>query len=307
MILDDVARHPRLLVELAAAFDTNVLGDRNLDMVDVLPAPYRLEERVGEAEHEEVLDGFLPEVMVDPEDLGLVERRCDGVVVRPRALQVMPEGLLEDDPRPGSAHGIGRLSRPFHRRGDELRRAQALDDVAELVRGHGEIKEAVAPGPPLGVHTLERGLEGRVGARVVRGATHVRNAPLEIAPQGRVDGLASGELHHGVPQFLAEGLVRFLTTRHADDGKASREGAAPGQVVERGHELAAREVAGGSEDDDRASVARPILCETVSQRIGSHWSHRSGRLSHAREHSETQHVARQPRVWRGPCAASRNV
>ena len=79
MVLDDVVRDAGLLVELAAALDADLLGDGDLHVVDVLAVPERLEEAVGEAEDEEVLDRLLAEVVIDAEDLRLVERlrrRC---------------------------------------------------------------------------------------------------------------------------------------------------------------------------------------------------------------------------------------
>ena len=83
MVLDDVLRHARLLVELAATLDADLLGDGDLHVVDVLAVPERLEEAVGEAEDEEVLDRLLAEVVIDAEDLRLVEGLADGVVQRP--------------------------------------------------------------------------------------------------------------------------------------------------------------------------------------------------------------------------------
>ncbi len=103
MVLDDVARHAGLLVELAAPLDADVLGDRDLHVVDVLAPPHGLEERVGEPEDEQVLHRLLAEVVIDAEDLRLVERRRDGVVERARALEVVAERLLEDDAGPEPA------------------------------------------------------------------------------------------------------------------------------------------------------------------------------------------------------------
>ena len=120
MVLDDVARDARLLVELAAPLDADVLGDGDLHVVDVLAAPERLEERVGEAEDEQVLHRLLAEVVVDAEDLRLVEGRGDRVVERARAREVVPERLLEDDARPRAARvarGRGRRDEPAPRAG----------------------------------------------------------------------------------------------------------------------------------------------------------------------------------------------
>ena len=55
VVLDDVANDAGLVVELAAALDAEALGHRDLHVLDVVPIPDRLEERVGEAEIEDVL------------------------------------------------------------------------------------------------------------------------------------------------------------------------------------------------------------------------------------------------------------
>ena len=73
VILDHVANRAGLLVELAAPLDAEVLGHRDLDAGDVVAVPDRLEERVREAEIQQVLHRLLAQVMVDAEDRALVE------------------------------------------------------------------------------------------------------------------------------------------------------------------------------------------------------------------------------------------
>ena len=65
--------------------------------------PDRLQESVCEAEVEQVLDGLLAQVVVDAEDLLLGEDRVKRRVQLPRAGQVLPERLLDDDARAGCA------------------------------------------------------------------------------------------------------------------------------------------------------------------------------------------------------------
>ena len=68
VVLDDVARGADAVVVAGAPADADVLGHRDLHVVDVVGVPHRLEELVGEAQGEEVLDGLLAEVVVDAED-----------------------------------------------------------------------------------------------------------------------------------------------------------------------------------------------------------------------------------------------
>ena len=88
-----------LLVEAGAVVDGQRLGDVDLDVVDVVLVPDRLEHAVGEAQRDQVLDRLAPEEVVDPEDALLVEHAVHELVERDRALQVDAEGLLEHDAR----------------------------------------------------------------------------------------------------------------------------------------------------------------------------------------------------------------
>ena len=73
VVLDDVAQRPGGLVEAAAVLDAELLGHGDLDVVDVAAVPDRLEDGVGEAQGQDVLDRLLAQVVVDAEDLVLVE------------------------------------------------------------------------------------------------------------------------------------------------------------------------------------------------------------------------------------------
>ncbi len=72
--LEEVVRHhvaqrARLLVVAAARPDTHLLGHGDLHVVHVAAIPDGLEDGVGEAEDQDVLDRLLTQVVVDPVDL----------------------------------------------------------------------------------------------------------------------------------------------------------------------------------------------------------------------------------------------
>ena len=69
MIGDHVAQGAGRLVELAAPLDPDGLCRGDLDMVDVLAIPQRLEQAVGEAQRHDILHRFLAEEMIDSVDL----------------------------------------------------------------------------------------------------------------------------------------------------------------------------------------------------------------------------------------------
>ena len=98
MVLDDVAQRAGSLVEPAAVLHSEALGHRDLDSLDIASVPDRFEDGVGEAEGQDVLDGLLAHVVVDPKNLVLVERRVHRIVELPRALQVPAVRLLDHEP-----------------------------------------------------------------------------------------------------------------------------------------------------------------------------------------------------------------
>ena len=69
-----------------------------------IPVPQGLEDGVGEPEDQEVPDGFLAQVMVDPVDLGFVEITVDLLVEGDARVQVFAEGFFHD--QPGPARGL---------------------------------------------------------------------------------------------------------------------------------------------------------------------------------------------------------
>ena len=97
VVLHDVAQRAGLLVERAAAFDAQGFGGGDLHVVDVVAVPDGLEDAVGEAEDQDVLHGLFAEVVVDAEDLALVEDRVDLVVECAGGVEVVAEGLFDDD------------------------------------------------------------------------------------------------------------------------------------------------------------------------------------------------------------------
>ena len=95
MVLHDVAEGAGPFVEAASLLDAERLGHGDLDVVDVAAVPERLEDGVGEAQGQDVLDRLLAEVVVDPVDLRLVEGLVQGGVELAGAGQVAAERLLD--------------------------------------------------------------------------------------------------------------------------------------------------------------------------------------------------------------------
>jgi hypothetical protein len=86
VVLDHVAQAAGGLVKRAAPGHAELFRQRDLHAGDVIAVPDGLEERVGEAEVEDVHDRFLAEEVIDAEDGVFGEDRVrDGVqLVLPR-------------------------------------------------------------------------------------------------------------------------------------------------------------------------------------------------------------------------------
>ena len=67
MVLHHVAQRAGAVVEVAARADAELLGQRDLDVGDALAPPQRLEQRIAEAQRQQVLHRRLAQVVVDAE------------------------------------------------------------------------------------------------------------------------------------------------------------------------------------------------------------------------------------------------
>ena len=119
MVLNHVANSAVSIVIGGAVVDTNCLGHGDLDVVDMVVVPLRLEDDIGEAQRHQVLHRRLAEVVVDAEGLAFVEDRAHGAVDLLRAGQVVAQRLLQHH-----AHLV--VVQPD--------RAQLLADLREQVR-----------------------------------------------------------------------------------------------------------------------------------------------------------------------------
>jgi hypothetical protein len=123
MVRHHVANRAGLLVVPGPALNANSFGHRDLHVVHVVAVPDRFEDAIGEAEHQDVLDGFFPKVVVDAVDLIFLEHAVQQLVELLRRFQVVPERFLDDDPRPAGLLSV---------RARVLQLVQLLDDRAML-------------------------------------------------------------------------------------------------------------------------------------------------------------------------------
>src|SRR5436305_2049764 len=83
------AQRAGVVVAAGTTLERNLLRRRDLHLVDEAAVPDRLEDAVGEPEHQGVLDGVLAEVVVDAVDLARVEHREQRAVQVQRRREVV--------------------------------------------------------------------------------------------------------------------------------------------------------------------------------------------------------------------------
>ena len=71
MVLDHVAESSGFFVIATALADAKFLADGDLHVIDGFAIPKALENGIGETEHQDVLNRFFAQVMIDAEDLVL--------------------------------------------------------------------------------------------------------------------------------------------------------------------------------------------------------------------------------------------
>src|SRR6266852_5971861 len=80
--------------------DGELFRHRDLHVIDVIAVPDRLEQSIGETQHEDVLHRFLAEIMIDAVNLMLVENLEQLLVEAASGSEIGAERLLDDDAPP---------------------------------------------------------------------------------------------------------------------------------------------------------------------------------------------------------------
>jgi hypothetical protein len=233
VIDDDVAQCANGVVEVPAVLDAEVFGHRDLNGLEVVPGPERLEHRVREAQEQDLFETHLPEVVVDSVELGLVQVlvKLGGELVRGSA--IMAERLL-DDHAPGLRQAC--LGEP-------------LDDPTEEEGWNLEVEDGrLGPVDRL-PHALVRGVVAEIARDVGEALSQTVEDLLVERLAGACDRLARAILE------LIDGPV---VDRDAHD-RAVEQAALlePVQRVERHH---FRQVARDPEDDEDVRGHRGLFC-----------------------------------------------
>src|SRR6476620_113661 len=100
MVRHHVAKRTGLILIIAPMLAPETFGHRNLHMVNVPAIPNWLENAVAESKHENVLDCFFTQIMIDAINLIFFQVLSQLAVQRFGGLQVMSERFFDNDALP---------------------------------------------------------------------------------------------------------------------------------------------------------------------------------------------------------------
>jgi hypothetical protein len=228
VVLHHVAQRARVVVETRAAAHAHRLGHGDLHAADVGATPEWLEDGVAEAQHHQVLHRLLAQVVVDAVDLALGEVAGHFVVDGARRGQVVAQRFFEHHARVGV---------------DQALRGQFGADGREQVGRGREVINTLGRARAAGAQRGETLGPGRVHGGEVQ-------PRQKTAPGGWIVGVVGNERagtlgDEGRVVRRGPGLAA-----HAHDARLGRQSAVQVGHVERGDQLAQRQVAGAAEDDE---------------------------------------------------------
>ena len=192
MILDHVPQCARVVVVLGTGAHAEVLADRDLHGVDPLPVPRGLDERIGEPEYQQILNGFLPEIVIDPVDLILAEVLVNELVQVAGRCEILSEGFLDDEPGPSPAP----VQAGF---------PEARDRAGKSLRWQGHVEGVVGRDVVLAAQILEASAQPAVVLELAFAQSVVVEAPNTRRDLVRRQPRSSQSL----ARFLPERLVRY--------------------------------------------------------------------------------------------------
>src|ERR1700757_5218443 len=164
MVRHHVAQGAGGVVVIAAAADGKRFGDRDLNVVDVIAIPDRLEQSVGEAQHHDVLHRLLAEIVIDAENLVFLENAEELLIERMGAGEVGAKRLFDDHAPPRTAPRA--VTRAIFAGQPGLTKMKA--DWRKASRRGGQIKQAITERSALAFDARELAPDLRI-CRVIVG------------------------------------------------------------------------------------------------------------------------------------------
>src|SRR5712691_1301259 len=200
--LDHVAKRAGGFIKTAPPLDTQRFRRRDLNVVDVIPVPERLENAVAKPKNEKVLHGILAQVVVDAVDLLFLENVQDDLIQFLRRREVSAERLFDDDVHPGVRRGGPCKSGA----------AELFDDIRINLGRRGEVEEPIAAQILGSFHVAEALGKLRVGFLVGVIPLVVEQAAGEFAPQFWID---RADFRNAFCRVAGHGPEAFIGHRRA--------------------------------------------------------------------------------------------
>src|SRR5262249_29149926 len=125
-----------VFIETAAVLDPYDLGCSDLNMVDMVAIPERLEYAVRKAQHQDVLNSLFSEKVIDAVNLILRKHLEELRVKRFGCRQVVPEWFFDDYPPPGTVRLPGESCATElldHRAEEPVGNSQVEQDIRRIV------------------------------------------------------------------------------------------------------------------------------------------------------------------------------
>ena len=96
MVLHHVAQGSSLLIKGTAPLNTDAFCGRDLHMINKIAVPDRLEDSIGKAKYQNVLNRFLAQIVINAKDLIFRQHLVDFVIQLPGRFQVVTERLFNN-------------------------------------------------------------------------------------------------------------------------------------------------------------------------------------------------------------------
>ena len=216
--------------------------------------------------------------MVDAEHARRVEHLGDHTVELLGAGQIVAERLLDDHASPCALGRAGQSA------------------VGELTRHHGErprrhrhVEGMVAARAPIAIQFSDRVAQPRERRGVIERPLHETDALCELLPR-RFTERGAAMLLHMLADEIPEMVFGPVAACEAGQSEARRQQAAVGEVIDRGQQFLARQIAGHAEDHDaaRSCDARQAQIARIAQWIGPRGWRGGNGISHMHHSSDAR-------------------
>ena len=211
MVLDDVTRRADTVVIAGTTRHADILGMRDLHVVDVIVVPDRLIHRVRETKRQNILHRLLTEIMIDTEHAGRVEHLGNHTVEFLGAGQIVAKRLFDDHTTPSTLVGLRQTA---------IR--QLARYLRERARRHRHVERMVASRATIAVELGDGVRQSFERLRIVERALHETNAVGELFPCRLLEWSTAVRLHVLLHEIL-EVILGPITTGKPRQTEAWRQ------------------------------------------------------------------------------------